>query len=223
LISSLINGSAGSYLMELLYRLPAILVAIAFHEWAHAYAAYKRGDPTAYNLGRMSLNPFDHLDITGFIMLVVFRFGWAKPVPINTRNFSSPRKDEIIVSLAGVVTNLILAFISMGLFFLLVYGFNYYNDALVTIIYYFYFINMGLCVFNLLPIPPLDGYRVAACLLSRKIGYRTFEFLERYGFAILVVLLLTGTLSSIMSGIISAVMSGMLSIYSRLFSLFGVI
>lgn len=223
MISSLINGSVGSYLMELLYRIPAILVAIAFHEWAHAYAAYKRGDPTAYNLGRMSINPFDHLDLTGFLMLVLFRFGWAKPVPINTRNFSSPRKDELIVSLAGVVTNLILAFVSMGIFFLVVYGFNYYNDALVTILYYFYFINMGLCVFNLLPIPPLDGYRVAACLLSRKIGYRPFEFLERYGFVIIVALLLTGTLSSIMSRIISVIMSGMLSFYSSLFSLLGVI
>ena len=101
-IANGISGSLGSYVMELLYRMPAILVALAFHEWAHAYAAYKLGDPTAYNLGRMTLNPLAHIDLIGLIMMMLVRFGWAKPVPVSTRNFKHPRRDEIIVSLAGV-------------------------------------------------------------------------------------------------------------------------
>ena len=86
-IANGISGSLGSYVMELLYRMPAILVALAFHEWAHAYAAYKLGDPTAYNLGRMTLNPLAHIDLIGLIMMMLVRFGWAKPVPVSTRNF----------------------------------------------------------------------------------------------------------------------------------------
>ena len=112
MLSSIFSGSAGSFIMELLYRMPAILVALAFHEWAHAYAAYRLGDPTAYNLGRMTLNPLAHIDPWGFVMLALFRFGWAKPVPINPRNFKNYRRDEIIVGLAGVVTNLLLAFVA---------------------------------------------------------------------------------------------------------------
>lgn len=115
-IANGISGSLGSYVMELLYRMPAILVALAFHEWAHAYAAYKLGDPTAYNLGRMTLNPLAHIDLIGLIMMMLVRFGWAKPVPVSTRNFKHPRRDEMIVSLAGVAMNLVLAFVTMLIF-----------------------------------------------------------------------------------------------------------
>ena len=106
-------------LLEILYRIPGILVAISFHECAHAYAAYKCGDPTARNLGRMTLNPFAHFDPIGLVMMLLVRFGWAKPVPINTRNFKHPRKDELIVSLAGVATNLIIAFVTLGVVYVL--------------------------------------------------------------------------------------------------------
>ncbi|MBQ6704032.1 MAG: site-2 protease family protein, partial [Clostridia bacterium] len=154
--------------MELLYRMPAILVALAFHEWAHARAAYSLGDPTAFNFGRMTLNPLAHIDPWGFVMLALFRFGWAKPVPINPRNFKNPRRDEIIVGLAGVFTNLLLAFAAMGVFYGIAATVGLRNAALNTVIYYFYFINLSLCVFNLLPIPPLDGYQVFSCLLARR-------------------------------------------------------
>ena len=89
-------------LTQLLYRIPAILVALSFHEWAHAYAAYKLGDPTARNMGRMTINPFAHIDPLGFLTLLLFRFGWAKPVPISTRYFKNARRDDLIVSLAVV-------------------------------------------------------------------------------------------------------------------------
>ena len=134
-IANGISGSLGSYVMELLYRMPAILVALAFHEWAHAYAAYKLGDPTAYNLGRMTLNPLAHIDLIGLIMMMLVRFGWAKPVPVSTRNFKHPRRDEIIVSLAGVAMNLVLAFVTMLIFFGLMVAGKAGNAALNTIFY----------------------------------------------------------------------------------------
>ena len=223
LLSSIFSGSAGSFIMELLYRMPAILVALAFHEWAHAYAAYRLGDPTAYNLGRMTLNPLAHIDPWGFVMLALFRFGWAKPVPVNPRNFKNYRRDEIIVGLAGVVTNLLLAFVAMGVFYGVAVTVGLRNAALNTVIYYFYFINLSLCVFNLLPIPPLDGYQVFSSLLARKVGLKPFLFLERYGFVILVVLLATGGLSRIMSVAVNWLMGGMINIYNGLFGLIGLI
>jgi Zn-dependent protease len=97
--------------LQLLYILPAILIGMTVHEWAHAYAAYKLGDPTAKNLGRMTLNPIAHFDIFGFLCLLLVGFGWAKPVPINSRNFKHFRRDDIIVSLAGITMNLIVAFL----------------------------------------------------------------------------------------------------------------
>ena len=103
----------------MLYRVPAVIIAISFHECAHAYAAYRCGDPTARNLGRMTLNPVAHFDPVGLVMLLIARFGWAKPVPINTRNFKNPRRDEIIVALAGVATNLLIAFLTYGIMFVL--------------------------------------------------------------------------------------------------------
>ena len=223
MLSSIFSGSAGSFIMELLYRMPAILVALAFHEWAHAYAAYRLGDPTAFNFGRMTLNPLAHIDPWGFVMLVLFRFGWAKPVPINPRNFKNHRRDEIIVGLAGVVTNLLLAFVAMGVFYGVAATVGLRNAALNTVIYYFYFINLSLCVFNLLPIPPLDGYRVFSTLLARKVGLKPFLFLEKYGFMILVVLLASGSLSRIMSVAVNWLMNGMISIYNGLFGLIGLI
>ncbi|MBQ2985080.1 MAG: site-2 protease family protein [Clostridia bacterium] len=209
--------------MELLYRMPAILVALAFHEWAHARAAYSLGDPTAFNFGRMTLNPLAHIDPWGFVMLALFRFGWAKPVPINPRNFKNPRRDEIIVGLAGVFTNLLLAFAAMGVFYGIAATVGLRNAALNTVIYYFYFINLSLCVFNLLPIPPLDGYQVFSCLLARRVGLKPFLFLEKYGFMILIVLLMTGVLGNIMSVVVNWLMNGMIGIYNGLFGLLGII
>mgnify|MGYP001113014996 CR=1 FL=1 len=229
-IANGISGSLGSYVMELLYRMPAILVALAFHEWAHAYAAYKLGDPTAYNLGRMgrlTLNTIPHIDPVGLIMFVLtsisgsFVFGWAKPVPVSTRNFKHPRRDEIIVSLAGVAMNLVLAFVTMLIFFGLMVAGKAGNAALNTIFYYFYFINLGLCVFNILPIPPLDGFHVASCLFMRSIGPKPFMFLQKYGFVILIVLLMTNWLDGIMSSAVNFLMSGMMNICAAIYGLLG--
>lgn len=221
-ISNLFSNPAG-FLTGLLYRIPIVLVALAFHEWAHAYAAYRLGDPTARNLGRMTLNPLAHVDPLGFLSLVLFRFGWAKPVPINTRYFKNARRDELIVSLAGVTTNLLLAFVSMGVFFLFIFTIGV-NEMGFEIFQTFFFLNVGLCVFNLLPIPPLDGYHVAQCLFMRgEASYRFFSFLNRYGNIILLALLFSGFLGNIMAPMVEGIVYVMQGIYSGIFSLLGLI
>ncbi|HQQ41265.1 MAG TPA: site-2 protease family protein, partial [Clostridia bacterium] len=147
--------------LQLLYILPAILIGMTVHEWAHAFAAYKLGDPTAKNLGRMTLNPIAHFDIFGFLCLLLVGFGWAKPVPINSRNFKHFRRDDIIVSLAGITMNLIVAFLFS---FIYVLGFTKCglgtNEAFTSIFGSILSINLALAIFNLLPIYPLDGSHV---------------------------------------------------------------
>lgn len=194
-----------NYIIDALYSLPAILIGLSFHEWGHAYAAYKRGDPTARNLGRMTVDPFAHIDPIGFISLLVLGFGWAKPVPVNTRNFKSPRKDELIVSLAGIIVNLILGVVFFAAWWLL-QSLNI-NDIVLVIIEYCFAINFGLAVFNLLPIPPLDGYHVAQCLFLNGKTYRVFQFMEKYRYIIIIAVLAlnsrTGFLSAIVNDIIT--------------------
>jgi Zn-dependent protease len=207
-------------LPEIVSRLIAIIISLAFHEWAHAYAAYKLGDPTARNLGRMTINPLAHIDIIGFLALLIVRFGWAKPVPINPRNFKKPRRDEIIVSVAGVCTNLLLAFIALGIGIafgvLLVYDGYLFSDGkfMGMLASNFVFINLALFVFNLIPVPPLDGYHVLQNLLIRHINYRFFAFIERYSFIILIVLLMSGFTTTLLSWVVTGLLNGMAQFFT---------
>ncbi len=207
-----------SYVIDALYSLPGILVGLSFHEWAHAYAAYKRGDPTARNLGRMTVNPLAHIDLIGFISLVILGFGWAKPVPVNTRNFKKPRTDELIVSLAGIIVNLILGALFMILWFVLAL-LPYSNDILNTMVQYCYVINFSLAVFNLLPIPPLDGYRVVQCLFLNGKTYKVFSFLERYSYVILIAVLLLNSRTHFLNTLVSWVMMPVISLLRLVLSL----
>ena len=199
----------------------ASMLCIMFHEVSHGVVALKLGDTTARDAGRLTFNPLKHIDIWGLLMMAIFRFGWAKPVPVSTRNFKHPRRDEMIVSLAGVAMNLVLAFVTMLIFFGLMVAGKAGNAALNTIFYYFYFINLGLCVFNILPIPPLDGFHVASCLFMRSIGPKPFMFLQKYGFVILIVLLMTNWLDGIMSSAVNFLMSGMMNICAAIYGLLG--
>ncbi len=212
------NFDLTSWLLEALYRIPGILIGLSFHEWAHAYAAYKRGDPTARNLGRMTVNPVAHVDPIGILMLLVLGFGWAKPVPVNQRNFKNPRVDDIIVSLAGVATNLLLAFFFTGVW-IAVTAFVY-NEIAVTLLQYVVVINLGLFIFNLLPIPPLDGYHVFQSLFLRRIGYKFFQFVERYSMVLLIAVLIIGSNTGFLGTIVVWLLSLFASFYTWLFGFF---
>lgn len=181
----------------LLYMLPALLVSLTLHEWAHAYVAYRCGDPTARNLGRMTLNPLAHLDVFGFLCLLVVGFGWAKPVPITPRNFKHKRRDEVLVSLAGVTMNFILLVVSI-LIFAVCLRFNaslFVNEAFMYIMQYFMMYNVVMMIFNLIPIPPLDGSHILEIALVRHVNPKFFYYLHRYGMWILMALLLLNVLS----------------------------
>ena len=218
------STNLSTILLEMLYRVPGIIVAISFHECAHAYAAYKCGDPTARNLGRMTLNPLAHFDPIGIVMMLLVRFGWAKPVPINTRNFKNPRKDELIVSLAGVATNLIIAFLTLGVMYILQVFTTVDSVILDNILSSMFFLNLAFFVFNLLPVPPLDGYHVLQCNLGRftrsAAGFKFFYYFERYGFAVLIAVLFINANTGFMSAIVMKLWAGMDAIYSAIFNLF---
>lgn len=206
--------------LQILYLLPAILIGMTVHEWAHAFAAYKLGDPTARNLGRMTLNPLAHIDPFGFLCLLLAGFGWARPVPINTRNFKNYKRDEIIVSVAGIAMNLVTALVAV---FLLCIGAQVFglwsNEAFMTIFYGIVSINLSLAVFNLLPFYPLDGSHIFECLLGHRFP-KFFLFMHQYGQYILIVLLLTGTIGSVLSYAVSGIMSGYLRLAYAVIGLF---
>ncbi len=186
------------FIIGRLFTLPAIVVGLSFHEWAHAFAAYKMGDPTAKNLGRLTINPLAHIDPIGFLMMFIFGFGWAKPVPVNPNRFKKYRLGEIVVSLAGVTMNLIIAFV-FALVIAAVYRFadvefllSTAGGKLALVLDYFVLINLCLLVFNLIPIYPLDGFHVAEVLLIKPLGPKPFLFIRKYGMYILIGIMLLG-------------------------------
>ncbi len=206
--------------LQFLYVLPAILIGLTVHEWAHAYMAYRLGDPTARNLGRMTINPLAHIDPIGFIMLLLVGFGWAKPVPVNPRNFKNYKRDDILVSLAGIFVNFITAFLFSFIYVagVLKWGFGT-NPAFTGIFGSIITINLALAIFNLIPIYPLDGSHVLESLLVRKIP-RFFMFLRQYGQWILLALLLLGVVSTVLGYLISGITSGFFTIAAWFVNLF---
>ncbi len=177
--------------------LPGLILAMTVHEYAHARVAVELGDITPRVLGRLTLNPKAHIDPIGLLCLFLVHFGWAKPVSINPRNFRNPRRDDILVSLAGPFANLALAFLSLVA--LLIYtkmgGGMTQGISLVFRLIIEY--NIGFAIFNLLPIPPLDGSHVLMQLLPRELAYK-LEGLEKYSFIILIIFLMTPVLSMIL-------------------------
>lgn len=175
---------------QLILLVPTFLFAITIHEFSHGYIAYRLGDPTAHDAGRLTLNPLAHLDIFGTLALIFIGFGWAKPVPVNPRNFANPRRDNLWVSLAGPASNFISAFAFGMLFRFLGPLLTDSSISLIIakMIYLGVWINLILTVFNLLPIPPLDGFHILEGLVSYNIYLKLQEF-ARYGSFILLGLI----------------------------------
>lgn len=245
------------FLLFMLYRAPAVLLALTLHEVAHGYVALRAGDPTARDLGRLSLNPLKHLDPIGTIFLFLLGFGWAKPVPVNPNNFRRGRRDDVLVSLAGVTTNFI--FFVLGTLLTVIIGmFLYQKDVLASVggmdfflgfqqsgfviqlypeyasqltqvlqnpwllhvqrfLLNFCMINLGLCLFNLLPIPPLDGFHVFNDIILKgrlRLNQRVFQIMQA---ALLVLMFATNIFSKVVGTGINFVQDTVLGGILRLF------
>lgn len=224
------SGFDKNAIVTLLLSLPVILISLTVHEVSHGFIAYKCGDPMAKNLGRLSLNPLKHLDPMGALSMLLVGFGWAKPVPINPRNFKKPRRDIALVSLAGPVSNLLLALVSTLLYTLLLKTFfvyselaevvslgsfldtflkdgskillyshswlfqNYFSNlqiVVLTVLQLMVMLNVGLALFNLIPIPPLDGSKILASLLPQNLAVKYLR-IEQYTSLIFLVIILLG-------------------------------
>jgi Zn-dependent protease len=180
-----------------------ILLAVTLHEYAHGWMANKLGDPTARLSGRLSFNPFKHLDFFGTLVFILTQMiGWAKPVPVNPYNLNNPKKDMMLVSIAGPAANMILAALS-GLLYRWIFPFGISTISslpleitlpLSLMVRYSVIINVGLAVFNIIPIPPLDGSKIVAGLLPIDL-YEKFMKIERYGFLILLLLIVTNVVN----------------------------
>lgn len=217
--SSLSMGQKLTYILILAF---CVLFSLSVHEFSHGLAAYAVGDKTAKYSGRLSLNPLAHLDPFGAICLFLFGFGWAKPVPVNPWNFKNKKGGMILTALAGPFSNFLLAFIAMVIYTLLgglrfsstSFGFTL-ASVFYELAYYMIMINLGLGLFNLIPIPPLDGSKVLTAILPERTYFKLMDY-ERYGFIILIILINTPIFNSLLSMCQSAV----IDFYSNIIGLF---
>ncbi len=210
----------GNWVLQLLYWLPGMLIGFVFHEFAHALAADRLGDPTPRMMGRLTLNPVNHIDPLGFVMLIVAHFGWAKPVMTNPSRYKIKRYGTAIVALAGPFTNMI-----MGLLFLMIFLYvSYFGTAsqespIMMILKYAAQINFVLMAFNLLPIPPLDGYNILKDTVLIRVVRRPQALwsFERYGTLILIALMFLGPTSFIISSVMGFFVNHGVQLFSLIF------
>jgi len=197
----LLAGNIKGFLISLLLILPALFIAVSFHEAAHAWMANKMGDPTAKNLGRLTLDPLKHFSLLGFLSFAMIGFGWGKPVPTNPRNYYNYKKGNVLVALSGVTVNLIITVVTTGIIALMYYlnalsavtvdtmrAMSNIPSIVLWILYEIAFLNLVLCFFNLIPIPPLDGHHLVKGYIARK-NPRFYMLYNQYGYLFLLVLL----------------------------------
>lgn len=203
MLRTLLSGGLNiNTLVYVLMSLVVVILSLSVHELAHGFAAWRLGDPTAKYDGRLSLNPLRHLDLWGTVSMLFFGFGWAKPVMINPNYFKNLKRDTALVSLAGPLSNFLLAFIGMfGLLYLCpainsLYLFEFFSIWVIA--------NISLGVFNLIPIPPLDGSKIFLSLLPRKMYYEILRY-EQFGFIILIIALYLNVLDPILDFLINGI------------------
>ena len=226
MLAALMSGDFGGLWERLLnmviYNLPIIVVALTFHELAHAFISYKLGDPTAKEEGRLTFNPLKHIAPVGFVLLLLFGFGWAKPVPVRLRWYKNPKLDFAITALAGPIANLVLALLGallLPLSMLLLAQFNnVFTGYLVNFLFEFIYMNVALAVFNLIPIPPLDGSRIIMAFLPDRIYVTVLKY-ERYISLGLMVLIVTGLLDKPLTAAISFVFTPFYKLATAIFEL----
>ena len=223
IVFSIANMSAGEWL-NILLTLPAVIIAITFHEFAHAFVADKLGDTTPRAQGRLTLNPLKHLDPIGFVLLMFAHVGWGKPVEINPNNFTSNKSRsacEAMVSLAGPIMNFIIAIIATIIYYAL-YTFAPVNTGtgiLILLVYLITIINIGIGIFNLIPLPPLDGEKIFKHILP----YKAQAWLDRNAYTLSMVFMLLwffGLLGFIVNPVINVVYNAIFNVVGLIFSLF---
>ncbi len=213
LLDLLLGGTSNIWmsLLSLLIAFPVLLFSLSAHEFAHGFAAYKQGDGYAKMLGRLTLNPFKHLDPIGTLAMLIIGYGWAKPVPVNPGNFKNGNKSLLIVSAAGIIANLLLAFIAVFLQNFVLYiipNIPIVSMVLYNVLLYLAIINLNLAVFNFVPIPPFDGYRIFKALFEGKLSYTFFANAERYSTVICLIFILICNRTGLISTVSGALFDG---------------
>ena len=185
-----LDGDHKGFLIFVIAYLIVIILSLSLHEYSHALSAYKNGDSTPKATGRLTLNPFNHIDPIGMVCCALLGFGWARPVQINPSNFRNVKRGIVWTSISGVLMNLFLAFIGYGLYMLVlkINTINVFVEFLVVLFYYMFFINLSLAVFNFLPIYPLDGFKFVEAVTKYNNSY--VKFMYKYGNILLIVLLI---------------------------------
>ena len=197
---TLLRNLDWSVLTDMILSVIPALICIVFHELSHGFVAYKLGDTTAKEMGRLTLNPLKHIDVLGLIMMAVFHFGWAKPVPVNMYRFKNPKRGMAITALAGPVSNIIIAVVFMalyGFFWPLMYM-SEFGAVILDMLNTTAVISISFAVFNIIPIPPLDGSKILFSFVPQHI-YKNLMRYERFGMIILIALIYLGTIDGFLN------------------------
>ena len=195
----------GNDLKSYIFLIPALLICISIHEFAHAFVAYKLGDRSQKYMGRLTLYPFAHIDIMGMLMLVLIGFGWGKPVQYSDNNFKNRNLGNLLVAIAGPISNILLAIFTAVIFKVLIMtGLITASPFINTLFMYVMLVNSTLAVFNLIPLPPLDGSKIVRSFLSYKWKIK-YDNITQYSFIILIILIYSGLLDYIMNPMYKAI------------------
>ena len=209
--------------LAIIALLSALFVAIPFHEFAHAYAAKKQGDYTAVAYKRCTPAALVHFDLAGFMLMIFFGFGWAKPVPVDPRNFKHGKKSEFLVSIAGIVMNLILGIVFLFIYMLIIkvdvnfFVNSYYGVLLFYFLRYSFLLNFGLAIFNLLPIYPLDGYNIIKSFCKYDNGY--LRFARTYSMILFIIIIISGVYAVYYDYVIEKLLTLFINLFGKILGL----